>query len=75
LNAPTDLAALIDTDGIILGINETTADRFHKRIDELIGSSIWDLFPPDTGAHRNAYVDEVVHSDKPVRFEDQHEQM
>jgi PAS domain S-box-containing protein len=75
LNAPTDLTALTDTDGIILGINETTADRFGKCIDELVGSSIWDLFPPDVAAHRKAYVKEVICSGKPARFEDQHQRM
>jgi PAS domain S-box-containing protein len=75
LNAPTDVAALIDTSGIILDANETMAHRFGKRTDELAGSCIWDLFPPDVSERRKAYVDGVIQSGIPVRFEDEREGM
>jgi PAS domain S-box-containing protein len=75
LNAPTDVAALIDTSGIILDANETMAHRFGKCTDELAGSCIWDLFPPDVSERRRAYVDGVIQSGIPVRFEDEREGM
>jgi PAS domain S-box-containing protein len=75
LNAPTDLTALIDTNGIILGINETAARRFDRHIDELVGSSIWHLFTSDVTERRKAYVDQVIQSGQPVRFEDEREGM
>jgi PAS domain S-box-containing protein len=75
LNAPTDVAALIDTGGIILDANETMAHRFRKRVDELIGSCIWDLFPSGVSERRKAHVDKVIQSGMPVRFEDEREGM
>jgi PAS domain S-box-containing protein len=73
LNTPTDIAALIDTRGIILDANETMARRFRRRVDELIGSCVWDLLPPDVSERRKAYVSKVIQSGKPVRFEDERE--
>jgi PAS domain S-box-containing protein len=75
LNAPTDVAALIDTRGIILDANETMARRFRRRVDELIGSCVWDLFPSDMSECRKAHVSKVIQSGKPVRFEDEREGM
>jgi PAS domain S-box-containing protein len=75
LNAPTDIAALIDTRGIILDANETMASRFRRRVDELVGSCVWDLFPPEVSEHRKAHINEVIQSDRPVRFEDEREGM
>ncbi|MDH4137268.1 MAG: PAS domain-containing protein, partial [Anaerolineae bacterium] len=75
LNAPTDVAALIDTGGIILDANETMARRFRRHVDELIGSCVWDLFPSDVSERRKAHVSKVIQSGKPVRFEDEREGM
>jgi PAS domain S-box-containing protein len=75
LNAPTDVAALIDTGGIILDANETMARRFRRRVEELIGSCVWDLFPSDMSERRKAQVSKVIQSGKPVRFEDEREGM
>jgi PAS domain S-box-containing protein len=73
LNAPTDAAALVDAEGIILDLNQTTADRFGRNVDDLLGSCVWDLFPPDVARRRKAYTDEVFQSGEPVRFEDERE--
>jgi len=70
LNSPTDVVALIDTRNIILDVNETTAHRFGKGLDELVGLHCWDLLPPDMAETRRAYADQVIQSGKPVRFED-----
>ena len=71
LNAPTDAAALVDTRGIILDVNETMARRFGKPAEELIGVYGWDLIPADLAERRKAYADQVIQSDEPVRFEDE----
>ncbi len=75
LNAPTDVAALIDTNGIILDANETMASRFRRRLDELVGSCVWDLFPPEVSEHRRAHINRAIQSNRPVRFEDEREGM
>ncbi|MFC1974955.1 PAS domain S-box protein [Chloroflexota bacterium] len=71
LNAPADTIILFDAQGIILDANETATHGFSKSREELIGSCIWDLFPPDVTQRRKPYVDKVFHSGRPVRFEDE----
>jgi PAS domain S-box-containing protein len=71
LNAPTDVAALIDTRGIILDANEAMAERFSRPVDELVGMYGWDLVPPGLAEPRKAYVDQVIRSGEPRRFEDE----
>ncbi len=70
LNATYDLAFLIDTEGTMLALNETFAKRFDKRVDELIGSCVYDLLSPDVAAKRKAQGDNVIRSGQPLRFED-----
>ena len=72
VNAPTDSAMLIDTEGIIFVINEVGAKTFGKSVDELLGECVYDLLPPGVTESRKAWDDEVVRSGKPVRFEDEH---
>ncbi len=71
LNAPTDAALLIDDQGIIVDLNETTAHRFQKQTDELVGTCVWDLIPQKVAKSRREHVDRVFKSGKPVRFEDE----
>jgi len=71
LNAPANVMALVDTQGIILDANEAMAQRFGKNIDELIGVYGWDLLPPDIAEHRIPYFDQVIESGKSIRFEDE----
>lgn len=71
LNAPTDAATLIDTQGRILDVNETLAQRFAMPADELVGMSAWDLFPPDVTADRKTRIEQVIESRKPLRYEDE----
>lgn len=71
LNAPTDLAALVDSRGVILDANEAMAQRFGMRVEEIVGVHGWDLVPPDVAESRKAHLDQVIQSGKPVRFEDE----
>ena len=71
LNAPTDVAALLDTRGFIVDANEAMAQRFGKQVDELIGVYGWGLLPPDLAEGRKAHADQVIRSGEPVRFEDE----
>jgi PAS domain S-box-containing protein len=73
LNAPTDVAALIDIRGIILAANETMARRFRKRADKLVGMCVWDLLPADLAERRKSFFDIAIQSGKTVRFEDERE--
>lgn len=69
LNAPTDAVVLIDPKGIVLDMNRTTAYRLGTSIEEIIGSCLWDCFPPDVGERGKARVEKVIQSGEFSRFE------
>ncbi len=71
LNAPLDAAILTDTEGVVLDANETMSRRFGMRVDELVGTCIWDLLPPDLAERRQACIREVLRSGEPIRHEDE----
>ena len=70
INATAETAILIDEKGAVLGINEIGADRFHKKQDEIIGTNIYDLMPPDIANSRKALIDQVFKSGKSTTFHD-----
>ncbi|SCL76682.1 sensory histidine kinase AtoS [Methanoculleus chikugoensis] len=70
LNAPSEIIALLDRDGRLIEINETTTRRFARSREDLIGRNIFQLFPPDEAAAYAARLKEVVASGRPARFED-----
>ncbi|NIN65448.1 MAG: PAS domain-containing protein, partial [Anaerolineae bacterium] len=43
---------LLDHDGTVLATNAVGAERYGKRVDELLGVCIYDLVPPDLAASR-----------------------
>lgn len=71
LNAPTESALLIDSEGVIIALNETAHKRLGKSTDKLVGANFYDLVPPDVGKARKAQADKVIRSGEPVRFEDE----
>ncbi len=73
LNAPHDIALLIDPNGMIQALSEATAKKLGKDASELIGTYAFDLLPPDVSARRKSMTRKVVRSGKPVRFEDERE--
>ena len=73
LNASTESAFLLDTEGIILELNERAARRFNKTVPELIGVNVLDLLPRPLAKTRKARGNETISTGKPVRFEDQRE--
>lgn len=72
-NAPTDSAILLDRTGTILALNETASRRFGKPSSELLGITIFDLFPSYVADLRRAKFLRVLESGKPLRFEDERE--
>jgi PAS domain S-box-containing protein len=73
LNAPTESAILVDTEGTILDINRIAAQRLGKSAESLIGMGIYDYLPADIAEYRKKQGDEVIRSGKPVRFQDDRE--
>jgi PAS domain S-box-containing protein len=79
LDATTETALLIDTEGKILALNEVAFERLRRLSpvpagsdrDELIGRNVFDLFPPGIAEQRKARNDTVISSGVPARFEDE----
>jgi PAS domain S-box-containing protein len=73
INGSTDSVLLIDSQAIILALNETAASRFGKRSDELIGRMSYDLLPKEVAQLRQSLMAPVVEKKEPVRFVDERE--
>ena len=71
LNAATDAALLVDTEGTILFANQEVAARLGKSFEELAGKSISDFLPPEAAELRTRKRMEVIDTGKSVSFEDQ----
>ncbi|WP_128694110.1 PAS domain S-box protein [Methanoculleus taiwanensis] len=72
LDATPDATTLIDRDGTILALNEAMAARVGRTVEELRGTCVYDLFPPDLAASRRRWVDEAFSSARPVQMTDEH---
>ncbi len=73
LNATSDSAILIDTEGIVIALNEIAVRRLGKIKSKVIGTDLFDMFPPDVAKVRKAKADGVIRSGEPIHFEDQSE--
>lgn len=71
LNVTTESIIMIDTNGVILTINEIGATRFGMRQDEILGKSLYDFFPPEVAQSRKKRILEVISSRKGIRFQDE----
>ncbi len=70
LNAPLDIALVLDPEGIIVYANETIAKIAGLQPSELIGKRHWDLFP-ERSSFRSEVLCRVLQSGKPERVEDE----
>ncbi|MFB3766139.1 MAG: response regulator [Methanotrichaceae archaeon] len=71
LNASSDIAILIKTDGTIITLNEPAAQDLSLPTKSLINKCIWDLLPTEVSQGRKRYTDQALRSGIPVRFEDE----
>ena len=71
LNSSSEPVFLCDKDGKFLALNEGMAQRFNRSVDELVGTSLDDLLPPDVAKHRAKIKEDVFSTGRPVRFEDE----
>jgi PAS domain S-box-containing protein len=76
LNAPLNVAALLDENGIVLDANDTLAAELGITVKDLVGTHLWSHFPLDSVVEqRKRYAVKVLKSGKPVRFEDNRQQL
>jgi diguanylate cyclase (GGDEF)-like protein/PAS domain S-box-containing protein len=70
LNAIHESAFLINADGVVLGSNQTAAQRLGVSLNQLIGSCLYDYFPPAVFKRRKAWIEKVFQTGEPARVED-----
>lgn len=70
IDATTGSAALIDSTGVVLTINETGARRFGCRVDEVIGKDIFSFMAPELAEIRRLRVRSVIESKQHQTFFD-----
>jgi PAS domain S-box-containing protein len=61
---------LIDTKGTVLLSNVVGAQRLGKTVPELVGTYLYDWFPPDVARYRKEQYEKVVDTGEPVYFQD-----
>lgn len=70
LNATTESAFLIDSDGVVLTCNEALAQKFRSQVQTIVGTNIYEWLPDYVTDSRRAAVEQVMTSGQPLRFED-----
>jgi PAS domain S-box-containing protein len=71
LNAPSDSVLLLEPDGTIIALNQTTAMQLGRDVHELLGTNIFELFPPKVARQRQAQNERVIRTGLPVHYEDE----
>jgi PAS domain S-box-containing protein len=68
INSTHDLALLVDTKGTVLTSNKNLAEVFGKSPDELKGTNIYSIMPPEVLALRKRQAEELISTKQPVRY-------
>lgn len=71
INAPQESIFMIDTEGTVLYINETTALRLGYSIDQMIGRSVYLFVSEEIAERRRHHIEEVLRTGEPVQFFDE----
>ena len=71
INSNPETSLLLDKSGVILLANEALCRRLGKPMEEVIGSSLYDLLPEEVAKRRKERIDEVFRTGRALRFEDQ----
>jgi PAS domain S-box-containing protein len=72
-SASPDIVLLLDADGIVLALNETTAGAFGRPAAEIVGTSVWKTMHPDVVDFRHERFTDALRSGRAQRFEDSQE--
>ena len=71
LNATTDLAVLVQTDGTCIAVNDAAAQALGVSSEQLRGKRIYDLFEAAVRETREQYAAMAVQTGMPVRYEEE----
>lgn len=75
LNAPANVAFLVNPQGTILSFNEPALQRTHLAANELRGRSLWEVLPPVVVPQRKARLEDAVATRRPIHFDEVREPM
>lgn len=75
MNATADALFVTDSAGILLALNETSARRFGRSVDNMLGTNIKDYLTAKLARQRMAYFEEAIASGQPVHFVDERQGM
>jgi len=70
LDATPAAVVLLNPHGIILAANKIVAERLGKPIKEMVGTCMFDYLPADLAKGRQARIEEVRSTGRPLVFED-----
>ena len=73
LNATTDSAILIDTQGGILAINENAVKQFAKHDVKRVRKNLFDILPHALARRRKAKMEQILDTGDPLQFEDDYD--
>jgi len=71
INAPVDLALLIDTQGLIIALNRSAARHFGAPSEQIINRNLIEILPSDVANYRYKYLVKCKESGQPQDFEDE----
>jgi PAS domain S-box-containing protein len=71
IDATREAVLLVDRSGGILIANETAAERLGTSVGDLVGTRIYDYFPPEIAGPRREQFERVVRTGEPVCFQDE----
>lgn len=75
LNASTESAFLIDLRGRFIALNEVTARRLGKSVDELLGKQVFEYITAKSTGARRKILDQVIATGQPARMKDERDGM
>ncbi|HOV91015.1 MAG TPA: PAS domain S-box protein [Syntrophorhabdaceae bacterium] len=73
INSFQEAAFIVDSEGIILFANEVFAKRMRKKVNEIINTCVYQLFPPDVANRRKSHIEQVIKTKTTTSFEDERE--
>lgn len=71
LNATSDSVFLLDSTGLIVDCNRTSAQRRKMKIDDMLGKRIFDFLTPQAASRRRVALQNVFTTKSMIRFEEQ----
>jgi PAS domain S-box-containing protein len=75
LDATQESLLLLDSEGIIIAVNQTAARRHQRTPEELVGTNRFDILPQNLRESRKTHFTNVLQTGNPVDFEDARDEM